>query len=104
MISWPRPTTHGAIRLHRMNQNLQLKALPTPEQIARTATLEWVGLLRRRPDRAVPFGIALSGGRIARSFYEAVIANTGERRDEFATVHFFWADERCVPPSDPENN
>jgi 6-phosphogluconolactonase len=26
------------------------------------------------------------------------------RRALFENVHFFWADERCVPPGDPESN
>jgi 6-phosphogluconolactonase len=82
--------------------NLQLRPLGTPEEIAQTAARELIGLLRRRGDISLPFGIALSGGRIAKSFYEA-ICGVG-RSDDFANVHFFWADERCVPPTDPENN
>ena len=26
------------------------------------------------------------------------------RKVSLASVHFFWADERCVPPTDPESN
>jgi 6-phosphogluconolactonase len=82
--------------------NLHLRPLGTPEEIAHTAARELVGLLKRRGDRSIPFGLALSGGRIARTFYQAirVLAKT----DDFQNVHFFWADERCVPASDPENN
>ncbi len=82
--------------------NLQLRPLGTPEEIARAAGRELVGVLKRRGDLSVPFGIALSGGRIAQTFYEAICAMA--KTDDFANVHFFWADERCVPPSDPENN
>ena len=28
----------------------------------------------------------------------------GTRAVSFGRVHFFWADERCVPPDDPESN
>jgi 6-phosphogluconolactonase len=82
--------------------NLHLRPLGTPEEIAQTAARELVGLLRRRGDLSIPFGLALSGGRIARTFYEAicVVAKT----EDFESVHFFWADERCVPALDPENN
>ena len=85
-----------------MTGNLQLRPLPTAEEIARTAARDLVGLLKRRGDLSIPFGIALSGGRIAKAFYEAIVAIA--KPDDFASVHFFWADERCVPPSDPENN
>jgi 6-phosphogluconolactonase len=85
-----------------MTANLQLCPLPTAEEIARTAARDLVGLLKRRSDLSIAFGIALSGGRIARTFYEAIV--TIGKPDDFANVHFFWADERCVPPSDPENN
>jgi 6-phosphogluconolactonase len=83
-------------------RNLHLRPLGTPEEIAQTAARDLVGLLKGRGDLSIPFGLALSGGRIARTFYEAicVLAKTSD----FENVHFFWADERCVPPSDPENN
>ncbi len=87
-----------------MNPILQLRPLDGPEAIARAAASEWLGLLKRRPNRAQPFGVALSGGRIAKLFYEAVTAAVEPAKQDFANVHFFWADERCVPPSDPENN
>jgi 6-phosphogluconolactonase len=86
-----------------LTQKLQLRPLLTPEEIARAAAVDWAGLLHRRVDRSVPFGVALSGGRIAKTFYEAVV-NAAQDKTLFANVHFFWADERCVPPSDPENN
>jgi 6-phosphogluconolactonase len=85
-----------------MTANLQLRPLPTAEEIASTAARDLVGLLKRRGDLSIPFGIALSGGRIARTFYQAIVAIG--KPDDFANVHFFWADERCVPTSDPENN
>jgi 6-phosphogluconolactonase len=82
---------------------LQLRPLTSAEAIARDAATEMVGLLLRRADLSVPFGVALSGGRIAVSFYEAVV-RAAQQRALFENVHFFWADERCVPPNDAENN
>jgi len=83
---------------------LQLRHRPTPEAIAEAAAVEWLGLLMRRADLSVPYGIALSGGRIAKAFYQAIARGAAGRPGLFENVHFFWADERCVPPSDPENN
>lgn len=48
--------------------------------------------------------VALSGGRITLKFFAEVISLAGERKVSLAGVHFFWADERCVPPADPESS
>lgn len=46
------------------------------------------------------FAVALPGGSVARAFFPRLA------RDSFnwSRVDFFWADERAVPPDDPESN
>ena len=87
-----------------MNHKLQIRHLPTPEALAEAAAVEFLGLLLRRPATTSAFGIALSGGRIAVPFYRSIVANAQKRKVSFEEVHFFWADERCVPPTAPESN
>ena len=48
--------------------------------------------------------VALSGGRISQHFFAAVVEGARRGKISFASVHFFWADERCVPPDDAESN
>lgn len=48
--------------------------------------------------------VALSGGRIARHFLGELAARHQTAGNLLAGVHFFWADERCVPAHDPESN
>ena len=48
--------------------------------------------------------IAISGGRIAKDFFTSVARVAQERGQSLAHVHFFWADERCVPPDHAESN
>jgi 6-phosphogluconolactonase len=48
--------------------------------------------------------VALSGGRIARQFFSETATVSKTRNLALSSVHFFWADERCVPPTDPESN
>ena len=48
--------------------------------------------------------VALSGGRIARGFFCALAAEITARPLSTAWPHFFWADERCVPPDHAESN
>ena len=87
-----------------MKAKLQLQYLPTPEDVAKAAATRLVGLLKRRSDLRQPFGIALSGGRIAQPFYECIVKLVMGSPTSFDDVHFFWADERCVPGMSSESN
>src|SRR5205809_939196 len=48
--------------------------------------------------------VALSGGRIAKTFYDAIVQIVRSESRHVDHIHFFFADERCVPPTDPESN
>jgi 6-phosphogluconolactonase len=74
----------------------------TDDGLAQAAATQWIELLGA--SAAKPFSsVALSGGRIARKFFSAV-SKTPAARQNLDRVHFFWGDERCVPPNDPESN
>ena len=87
-----------------MKSKLQLHHHATPEELAKAAATKLVGLLKRRSDLRHPFGIALSGGRIAKPFYDCIVKLVQESPTSFDDVHFFWADERCVPALSTESN
>ena len=46
------------------------------------------------------FACALPGGSVAETFLPALT----DARVDWARVHFFWGDERAVPPDDPQSN
>ncbi|HWC61665.1 MAG TPA: 6-phosphogluconolactonase, partial [Verrucomicrobiae bacterium] len=48
--------------------------------------------------------VALSGGRITGKFLAAVVEQSKQRKISLGQVNFFWADERCVPPTDAQSN
>lgn len=98
-----RPSHRNPPPKAQMQARRLLRFQPTPDDIARVAATELLGLLVRRPPEPSPFGVALSGGRIALPFYKKIVEDA-RARVSFEGVHFFWADERCVPPSSPENN
>lgn len=75
----------------------------TPEALALEAASRLAGLLEGRAADA-PWTVALSGGRIAPLLYRALIAEVRGRSIGLEGVHFYWADERAVPPTDPESN
>jgi 6-phosphogluconolactonase len=63
----------------------------------------WLDLIQTlRP--GAPQRVGLSGGRIARTFFESTAREALRRKVRFDGVQFFWADERCVPPNHPDSN
>lgn len=52
------------------------------------------------------FTVALSGGSTPRGFYALLAKSDGAYRDRLAwdKIHFFWGDERHVPPDSAESN
>jgi 6-phosphogluconolactonase len=55
---------------------------------------------RRALERRGVFSVALSGGSLATEFFPAL----ARLSFDWSRTEFFWADERAVPPSDPESN
>lgn len=50
------------------------------------------------------FAWALAGGNTPRALYSLLASPEYVGRIDWSRVHFFWGDERCVPPSHPESN
>jgi len=73
----------------------------TPEILAGHAADWMVGLARGSGQR---FSVCLAGGATPRRLYELLAA--GPRCDEFPwpDTHWFWGDERFVPPDHPRSN
>ncbi len=84
-------------------KNFELLQFADAEALARAAAEAWLKALSARP-AGQPWTVALSGGRIAGRFFAAAAKLALERAADFSGVHFFWGDERCVPPDDPESN
>lgn len=72
------------------------------DKLARHAADEFRDLLHRRPNPTVNYCVALSGGRVATPFFVHCAATLTQAA--LNNVHFFWADERCVPPDHEESN
>jgi 6-phosphogluconolactonase len=50
------------------------------------------------------FTVALSGGSLPKLLGPALLAEPLRSQIDWQAWHVFWADERCVPLSDPESN
>src|SRR5688572_1227622 len=74
------------------------------DALARSVAAGWIDEITQANRSSKPHYVALSGGRITLKLFASVIEQATVRNTSLAGVHFFWADERCVPPTDPESN
>ena len=84
--------------------NFELLSFAGADELASQAAGAWLDEIEAANCAGKPHCLALSGGRIMQRFFTAAVELAGQRPVSFANVHFFWADERCVPPTDPDSN
>jgi 6-phosphogluconolactonase len=70
-------------------------------ELAETAAKDWLRLIPSAPPAQL---VAIPGGRIASIFFDAVTEHAVGSGVSFEHVHFFWSDERCVPPDHADSN
>ncbi|MHB8519910.1 MAG: 6-phosphogluconolactonase [Limisphaerales bacterium] len=87
-----------------MTGPVDLIAFDSAEALAQTAAARWLEELAAAACEPTPYCVALSGGRITGRFFAEIADGATRRSLSLARVHFFWADERCVPPVDAESN
>lgn len=85
-------------------QPYELISFPSDEALAVAVAERWLEELSAWARNGARYCVAFSGGRIAKRFFAAVEERARDRADFQGNVHFFWADERCVPPTDSESN
>jgi 6-phosphogluconolactonase len=81
------------------------------DELAQAVAGKWLDEIAAANRAGKRHCVALSGGRIARKFFASVVEQAkarkigdGDTPSLPGNVHFFWADERCVPPDDVESN
>ncbi len=78
-----------------------LEILADPATLARRVA-EW--LLAAATAKEGVFAIALSGGSTPKLLYEDLAGAPYRDRFPWARTHWFWGDERYVPPDDAQSN
>lgn len=68
----------------------------------RALTEQLITYMARKEDDK-PFNIALSGGETAKQMF-TLWAEEYKDKVDWNRLRFFWVDERCVPPTDPDSN
>jgi 6-phosphogluconolactonase len=84
--------------------HVHVESLPSDDALAAAAATMWLDAVAAATAAGRDFTVAVSGGRVMRKFFAAAATLAAARRVNFSRVHFFWADERCVPPDDVASN
>lgn len=84
--------------------NLQIQAFPNLEAISHKAAEIFLNFSRSSLQSKKSFMVALSGGSTPRKFYYLLGCTPYCRQIEWQRIHFFWVDERCVPPDHEQSN
>lgn len=82
-----------------MIQNLHI--FKTPEELANQFALQLMGWISDHSGEA--FHLAISGGKTPELLF-AILTQKYADSMQWHKVHFWWVDERMVPPDDPESN
>ena len=92
-------------------KNFELISFANVDELASRVAGLWLDEIEPANRAGKTHCVALSGGRVAQNFFAAIVEQARLRKigdggtpSLPANVHFFWADERCVPPADPESN
>jgi 6-phosphogluconolactonase len=78
--------------------------LSGPEAVAREAANRILKIAGEAVSERNEFRVVLSGGSTPRRLYEMLAAEPFRTRLAWSRVRFFWGDERCVGPDDPDSN
>ena len=87
-----------------LKKKFELTSFSGPDALAAAVAGAWLDEIESANRAGKSQYVAIAGGRILQKFFLATAEKAMARRVSFERVHFFWADERCVPPDDPESN
>lgn len=83
---------------------MQTAIYPDIDTISREAANYTVRVAREAIAKRGKFTFALSGGTTPGKMYALLTSEPYRSQIDWSAVHFFWSDERCVPPTDPQSN
>ena len=83
-----------------MSHLVKIKVLADPSALAEAACTEFIRLAKETLKSGDRFTVVLAGGNTPREMYSRLVAVPSE----WEHIHFFWSDERSVPPDHADSN
>jgi 6-phosphogluconolactonase len=84
--------------------NSQIKIFLNAEELAAAFAQDFCDWSRHQLKGREHLTVALSGGSTPKRLFEIWAELSPNNAPSWNQMHFFWGDERCVPPTDPESN
>ncbi len=81
-----------------------IQIYPDLNQMAAAAAGLFIDLASNSIKQTGQFTVVLSGGTTPDSVFEHLTAEGSAEIVDWNRIHFFWGDERVVPPDDPQSN
>ncbi|TMU56899.1 6-phosphogluconolactonase [Flagellimonas algicola] len=78
---------------------MELKIFNDKQEVAEQFSAYFENLVKDK----VEFHVALSGGSTPKIVFDILAENFADKID-WSKIHFYWGDERCVPPTDDQSN
>lgn len=78
---------------------MELKIYKDKQDVAEQFSTYFAELVKDKSE----FHVALSGGSTPKIVFDILALNYGNTID-WSNIHFYWGDERCVPPTDDQSN
>src|SRR5260221_4870010 len=100
----PRRTRRGRRRSLKMAVSPKLRVFSGAESLAEAACRRIDEYINDALGERGVCSVALSGGETPRAVYRLLAAVGNKGKVDWARVHFFFGDERLVPPQDPDSN
>ncbi|HEY7112049.1 MAG TPA: 6-phosphogluconolactonase [Thermoanaerobaculia bacterium] len=82
----------------------EVRVLADADALAQAAAVEFLSATGEALRNAPTATVALSGGSTPRRLYSLLSGDEFRRRVAWPRIHFFFGDERHVPPGDAESN
>ncbi|MCG6190708.1 6-phosphogluconolactonase [Maribellus maritimus] len=79
----------------------EVKIFSKPKKVCEAVAREILKLTQESPQKR--FDVALSGGTTPKKLFK-ILAAEFSAEIPWERIHFWWGDERCVPPQDDESN
>ena len=88
----------------RLSEVPIVRVFDDPSALMRAAADEIVPAAQGAVDERGRFTWALSGGSTPRALFHLLASDSYRERMPWNAIHFFWGDERHVPPDHPDSN